>query len=252
MPRPNFRYAALPAALLLMGLAQIVHAQTTYYFPNDTTIDYAVNGYVCVGYASPNDLHNKTNGTSPTVNLISGSSVHYSLDAYNNSTINISGGDVGGALGTADNSVINVSGGNVAGGAFTQNTSTINISGGNISDMYIYSGSTINIKGGSIGDFLAAYDNSTLNLFGTGLGDTLINSDVYDGYYSQYALFGVLSDGTNINGESLYIRNRDQVKINFINAVPEPGSIALLVGLASVGLLVRKRHVKRAPAKKNM
>lgn len=92
MPTVTLRHAALPAALLLLGLTQTAHAQVDFY-TNDATINSrSINGSAIVGYANIDDFNNRTNPTSPTVNLGSGGSINTTFLA-NSSTLNFNGGD---------------------------------------------------------------------------------------------------------------------------------------------------------------
>ena len=220
MTRITQRLAAL-STFTLLGVAPIAHAQTTY-FPNDYTISDAVPGAAVVGFANQNDLHNRTNPTSPTVSLINGGSVLYLL-AYNSSTVNVSGGSVGGDLYAFDSSTVNVSGGSINGALDASNSSTVNLSGG------------------SGGRSLFAQDSSVLNIFGHNLVAPLMDPNyiLFGTSYSRYYLSGTLLDGTVLTNKALVTQNGTGAGFTLTNldnnAVPEPGSLALLVG--GVGVL---------------
>lgn len=215
------RLPGLIAAVLLSGVHQTARAQDAY-FGSDGTIDYAVNGDTYVGYASQSDRDNGINPTSPTVALVSGGNLGGLLLVQNSSTVDMSGGVIGDILEAADSSTTNISGGRIVGFLTVGNSAVVNISGGSIS--------------GSI----AARGSSAINFFGTGLSDSLTNADYFG--FSEYTLSGRLRDGTQMSGRIFYIQN-DGAQFTLNNSpVPEPGSIALLVGMAgAMVLLVRKR-----------
>ena len=278
--------AALPAILLCLTCS--AQAQDVF-LPNNTLINYTIPNTVLivnVGYANQTDLNNQANRTSPTIDLVSGGNVGF-LRAYNSSIFNVSGGNIqflqvrnnttanvtggnigtdlfvldsstafitGGAIlevGALNNSTTNLSGGSIGDDLLASGSSVVNISGGSIgTDLTAFGNSVVNVTGGSIGGGLFAEGNGTLNLFGTGLGDTLVDPLFDNGSESQYALFGTLNDGTNLNGKFAYIENNSNAQVNFFNptAVPEPGSLALLasVALSSAGYLARRRKAQKA------
>jgi len=221
MNHVTVRLPGLIAAVLLSGVHQTARAQDAY-FGSNATIDYAVNGDTYVGYASQSDRDNGINPTSPTVSLVSGGSLGGLLIAQNSSTVDMSGGEIGDILEAADSSHVNMSGGRIVGFLLAANTSVVDISSG------------------SVRGNLAAWNSGTINFFGTGLSDTLLNANYFG--FSEYTLSGRLRDGTIIDSKNLYIQNTGaQFTLNN-SAVPEPGSIALFVGLAGTVLLVRKRQ----------
>ncbi len=173
------------------------------FFPDNATIASAISGNVSIGYANQTDLDNGLNGTSPTVNLVAGGSVNGFTKAYNSSVFSMSSGSAARIVGY-NNSILNISG-----------------------------GTFINV---------AITNAAVLNLYGSGLSDT---PDGFSPSGAVFVLSGVLSDGTDISGLKAYVGSPN-AQINFINspaATPEPGSIALLVGMASVGVgLLRKRR----------
>lgn len=211
--------------LALLALTHHASAQD-FFFPNDATINYVVPGTAFVGYADLTGLNTSTNGTSPTVSLVTGGDIQVNLGVTNSSIVNITGGSVGKNLSIGDESTVNLSGGNIGGSISTFQNSTLNLSGGSIASPNLL------IKG-----------HSSLHLFGIGLTDTL---DGLSGPYTHYTLSGQLSDGSDVTGKNLYVATAMGASFTITNAaVPEPGSIALLVGLASVGasLLRRRRRM---------
>ena len=289
MTRPALRHAALPATLLLLSLGSLsaVHAQNAYLGSN-TTIDaaHSVAGYAAIGYGSNADYSTQTNPVSPTVDLVSGGSIGLEAYVFNSSTFNISGGSVGGsgirafnsstvnisdgsalsidvdnsstlnlsggnigAVNAYDNSIVNLSGGTINQTAFAIGSSTLTVSGGSIGSNFLAGGnSVLNFFGGNFGGDFYATENSTLNFFGTGLSDTLTDPNA-SGSYSQYALFGTLSNGTRVNGKYVYLANGSNAQAIFHNtAVPEASSVISfgILGLGSAGLLARRRKKGRS------
>ncbi len=89
------RFLTTVSALALLGGGAIAQAQSYTFFPNNATINYAVNtNYSVVGYAS-GTYGSFLTPSSPTVNVVSGGTVGNNLYAYNTSTVNLSGGSVG-------------------------------------------------------------------------------------------------------------------------------------------------------------
>ena len=205
---------------LLAAAPLAANSQT--FFSNNGTINYAVNGDAAIGYANDIDFINQTNGYSPIINFVTGGSAD-GLYAYNNSVVNLRGGSIG-ALYAYNSSIINMSGGNIV-GLFASDSSTVNLSGGNISSS-LFTG-----------------NHSTLNIYGTGLTALLVNPTY--GPYSQYFLSGTLQDGILLNNRPFYVQNNSGASFHLFNtaAVPEPGAIALVVGvmLAGAGLLRRRK-----------
>ena len=119
------------------------------YFPNDAIINYNVNvDYAVVGYAKFIDEFYRRNGTSPTVDFVSGGYISGDLLVYNNSTVNIGGGDISG-VGTNDSSTVNIRGGNIS-GVGGGDSSTVNVSGGNIRNLGTDDNNKTFITGGNI------------------------------------------------------------------------------------------------------
>lgn len=262
------------------GIASAAYAQTYIFFPNNATINYTVFGETVIGYANNTDYKNKKNGSSPTINIKNGSGFD-SVLTYNHSITNVSGGTIPGGLiaqdfsqgaitggsfsllATDNSSKFTINGGSFFNGIYAYNTSSItfrggssnnltafnisaiNVQGGSVNYVQIFDNSLMNITGGVINSFLA-YQNSTLNLYGAGMSATLINaqSNVGGIITSQYVLSGTLSDGSDLTGKQLFIQNNTSPRVFLHNAaVPEPGSLALLFGMGTVGVCVlRKRR----------
>jgi len=194
-----------------------------------------------------------------TVNL-SGSNPEI-LSAYDNGVINMTGGSAG-RFSTHNTSKGNLYDGTVHGDVTAFDSSTINIYGGTIGGN-INSYGTVNIYGGKkaatsllrmaaaagLPD-LFAVDEGNVQLFGSGLSKTLLDPDVaYDGdgvsgFFSRYALSGVLSDGTDITGASLFVQNGTGADVVLINVVPEPRTYVLF-GLGIVITLLATRRTGR-------
>ena len=201
------------------------------------------------------DFSSRTNGSNPTANIVGSVIVSGEVDAYNHSVVNVSGGSIGGPLSPnyngnrtlngADNSTINVTGEKILNGIFAEGNSTFNVSGGSVTNgLFADQNSTVNISGGSFDGNWGVNNTGTLNLFGSGLSATLINPHNFSA--SQYSLSGKLADGTDITGISLFVLNGTGASFHLFNtaAVPEPGSIAFLVGMAAVGIGVLRRRRK--------
>jgi len=254
------RISGLCASLALAGLTNLAPAHAQYYtfFPSDKTVNYGVYSPTnIVGYASGID-GNFVGSSSPTVNFVPGCYIGGSLSTYNHSTVNISS-DVESIIDVQDNSTVNVTHGSIyaLGG---MGNSVINFSGGSTSDLeagdnsrVTFSGGhtdflgtlasgILNIKGGDFDD-LAIDESGSANFFGTSLITSLLDPDHFGS--SLYAISGTLSDGTLLNGKNFTLRNGTGATFNLIDtAVPEPGSLALLlgVGVSGIGLLMRRRR----------
>ena len=195
------------AAITLISVAPIAYAQYTF-FPNDATINYAINTYSnYVGYANISDITAtpRKNPTSPTINFVTGGSIGGFLDAYNSSTVNVSGGSIG-SIG---------------------------------SDLHAYDSSTVNVSGGSISGDLWVNGAAVLNIFGRGL----VAPFVYPGgSHSVYSLSGTLLDGTIVTNKYLYIQNGSSARFT-LNNVPAPGSlVTALIGVVPGVLMLRRRR----------
>ena len=259
MPR-NFIKTPTVLSFAMLGIANNANAQIATFFPNDATINSTVAGVAIVGYANGNDIGNPSKGSSPTINLVKGSFLPAGLKSFNSSTINVFDGS-GESIQIRDSGVANITGGsydftsavnnakiNIMGGSCgiisTYNNSLIKFSSGDIDKTSSYNNSVINITGGSILELLGVYDSSTLNLYGTGLQAHLINSNFEGRNQSQYELSGKLADGTPLVRKFMYVSN-GTATFTLNAAVPEPGSMALFIGLASVGVgFLRRRRRK--------
>lgn len=254
----NLKNTIALGTLALLGAANAASAQTFTFFPSNATINYVVANFTVVGYASGNFAHLQS-PSSPTVNIVRGA-ILTDLSVYNSSIVNFSEGDVS-SLDAIDSSTVNMSGGvisqqaaisstfNISGGIVRQGlladgSGTVNMSGGLAPFLSAFNSGTVNFSGGDI-YALYAYNNSTVNIFGSNLTDTLINPD--DGRSSEYVLNGTLTDGTILNNKPLLVQNGSSAIVTFngnivINAAPEPGSVALLVGLVTVGAGALRRR----------
>jgi hypothetical protein len=260
------------AVLTLLMAAPAAHAQDLF-LPNDTTLD-ATNPVAppfsaIVGYASFDDLINGVNPTSPTISIVTGANVN-ALEVHNSSIINMSDGSVGsgdflGKLLSDDTSTINIRGGNVLFDVDVQSASTVNFSGGTVADdivshdnttvnmsggfvsqdLLINGSSTFNLSGGTVGDQVFVQDSSLLNVFGTGLSSALLDPN-FEGFYSEYALSGSLVDNTVLANRIIFVQNGSGARftLNNSSAVPEPGTLALLMGTVcgGGGLLLRRKR----------
>lgn len=229
------------------------------------TVNIIKGGYISRGLFTYNRSIVNLNGghinglftlDSSTVNINSGildggSSGNQSLYAGNNSTVNfISGKSPRGEMFAVDSSVINVSGSVLDGGIYAYNNNTINVTGGSVLGVEVGGNSVANISGGALFG-LVGRNNGAVNLFGVGLNASLITAEYprYDTLFSEYALTGVLTDGTNLDSTVLLIQNGVGAKVTFngltvITSVPEPGSVALFFSMAGVGFGVLRRRRK--------
>jgi len=194
-----------------------------------------------------------------TVNL-SGSHPE-GLSAHDYGVVNMTGGTTG-DFSTHNDGTGNLHGGIVFGDLTAFDTSTINVYGGRI-DGDIHAWGTVNLYGGNrqtaaASSFLRvaaaagmpdllALGSGVVRLFGTGLAQTLLDPDVslegagIDGSFRHYALTGVLTDGTEIDGASLFVQNGTGADFALIQQVPEPRAYLLLaLGIAVVLLAARR------------
>ncbi len=169
------------AAIAALGLLSFSSAAHAVQINTDTTVDYAINDGLYIG----DGAH------APTVNLVAGSSVLYSLIVSGNSTVNISGGTVGNGI------------------------------------------------------FLN--DDSIANFFGTELTSNFLYRDRDSNFY---AISGTLSDGTVLNEQQFVTSGNTSFafKAPVAAATPEPGSVALLVGIGVTGAGVLRRRRKSRPS----
>jgi len=264
----------VPALALLSIISEPAHSQTSY-ISTDTTINTDLNS-VIVGYANALDFVSNTNGTSPTVDLVSPGSA-LSISEYNSSTLNINGGSVSTFVRTFDNSRVFLTDGSVDFGFTAKGISRVHIDGGMTSNIEMLANSRLSVtagdiesvlttdhavatvSGGMINDFLEAdgnsvinvwggmfmclfvQDNGHINLFGMDLTAILVDPNYLD-FYTQYTLSGQLADGTDLTGTCLNIENNGVASFSLTN-VPEPGMFAYLSTAAlGIGMLVRRRR----------
>lgn len=245
---------ALTAALALLGLTRSAKAQFNY-FTSDTTINDAVTGIAVVGYANVTDLSSRTNGTSPTIQLVSGGAISDRFDIYNASQVFISGGNVAKTLNAFDSSVVTMSGGLLQRNVNVD--STLNLLGGTVNQsVTIRNQGVLNYRGGVLGaNFpsnlitIQVRDQGTLNLFGTNITLALDNPDSFG--YSTYTLGGSLLDGTDLTGKSVEIQNGTGASFA-INptVVPEPGFYQMSAFVLMGGIGLWRMRSRRAGARK--
>jgi hypothetical protein len=299
-------FTGLLCAVLSLSALSGAHAQFTYtFYPNDATINTAVNtDFAIVGFAGgsydENDFSRHFTGpSSPTVQVVAGANILNEMDIFNSSVVHVSGGVVSGLF-PYDNSTLNIFGGS-AGFVLNNDAATINVTGGAVDDLegqgkqinvsggtmgtLVANGSTdylgnplgscivnitggtvtgdisafnegiLNFYGGTFGGTLRAAEGGTINIYGSGLVSSLLNPNAGNGY-SLYALSGMLEDGTVLTHADLRVRNDGVTyghsSFNLINATPEPGGLALLLGSGACSISVlrirRKRRMKSLQA----
>ena len=124
---------------------------------------------------------------------------------------------------------------------------TVNlVAGGQVSGgVYLYNSSTFNYRGGTITlNRITASSNGVINFFGSGLtAETQGNDPTFGDYYG---VSGTLTDGTQLNNAQVYLSDNATFKLNnAAAATPEPGSVALLVGMGVAGVGVLRRRNRR-------
>ncbi len=219
-----FKHSFAMSVLAVIGIAPLAQAQYTF-FPNDATINYAINTtFTIVGYASRDMNGNYQTPSSPRVKIVSGSNLVSLLNTWNSSIVDIDAG------------LLNA-------GVFVRDSSTINMNSGAVNDsINALNSSIVNLSGGHIKFGLYAENSSTINIFGSNLSTTLVNNN-YRNAYSQYALSGTLRDGTVLTNQNLNIRNGTTARFT-LNNVPAPGSlVTALIGVVP-GVLMRRRRRK--------
>lgn len=153
--------------------------------------------------------------------------------------INVSGGTVGTLVANVNTDLL----GNTLGGTI------VNVTGGEVTDEAdAWNQGILNVYGGQFDGGLFARFGGTINIYGSGLSASLLDPN-YQHTYSLYSLSGTLQDGTMLTNQSLFIENDGVTyghsSYHLFNAVPEPGSLALLAGIGATGLLgLSKRHRK--------
>ena len=198
-----YRNAVALGTFALLSGGNAAHAITfVNYYASNATLNTATNGAGVVGYGNAADLLTFKNGVSPTLNVAPSGSLSGPLSAYNNSVINMSGGSVG--------------------------------------SIAAYNNSVVNISGGNVGLSLTVSDNSALNLFGSGLTAKLIANLAGT---AGYQVSGTLADGAVLKNETLLVKGTGaSFALKNAAATPEPGSMALVFGMASVGVSVLRRR----------
>ena len=240
------------SALALISVAPFAQAQTYTFFPNDATINAAVNtNNTIIGYASgtfdANYNPHFTSPSSPNVGIVSGANIQERLYSFNSSTVTMSDGHIGYLAVTKDSSTMTIGGGSVD-YLFAQDSSHVNLTGGNIgTEIHVENNSVVNIRGGVVGQGLYAFGylntGGTFNIYGKNLSAKLINS-AYNTYYTQYALSGTLQDGTAYSNLNLIVQNGTGARFNLFNSttVPAPGSlVTALIGVVPGVLVLRRR-----------
>ncbi len=242
------RGACAAAVVLTLACANTARAQTTFYTSN-STITSPIVGNVVVGYDST-----FTAKSSPSVILDTRGSISHDVQVFNNSTFYMNS-DVGGSLSAYDNATVTVAGGTLSYALFADNFSTVNINEGTLSNVVdAFNNSTVNVRGGNF-QTLVGFDNSVINIYGS-VTATLTNPAFgYQGAYSQYTLAGSTSTSTLGPNTFLNIVNNSGATFHLlrgpsvadITPVPEPGSVALLLGLSVAGAgFAAKRRRQRA------
>jgi hypothetical protein len=236
-------------ALLMSTLALPACAQFETFFDTDGETIGVVENLAAVGFNTLDPI---------TVFANSGTNVGNSLLVRNNSTLRMSGGTVGESVVSFNNSVIHLTGGDIGkhieadpggtvhvyGGNVVEDAiafGTLNIYGGAIGeDLTVHAGGVANLYGGQIANVLFPQGTGVINVFGTDLLLTEVRQLPLGG--REFLLTGTLRDGTSLNNTVLFFRGGQVV----LNSVPEPGSVALLCGMGTVGggLLFRRRRRK--------
>jgi hypothetical protein len=249
MTRNHKHHLRIGAVLLIAGMSLPASAQFDTYFDTDGETIGVVENLAAVGFNTLDPI---------TVFANNGTHVGDSLLVRNNSTLRRSGGSVGGSVVSFNNSVIHLADGTIGNDIEADAGSVLHFYGGNVADDAIAFG-TLNIYGGSIGQDLEVRGGGVANLYGGQIADVLFpqgegvinifGSDLLltevrllPGGGREFLLTGTLRDGTSLNNTVLFFRGGQLV----LNNVPEPGSIALLGGICTVGagVLLRSRRRK--------
>ena len=223
--RPLARHALSLAALVGLS-APHAHAQQNGYYPINATINTNTGNDAIVGYANYNDYSNKTNGTSPTVSLVTGGAI-VNLQAENNSTVNVSGGNILQSMFAQNNSTVNFSGGSIGSYIFASDTSVLKVTGGSVKyDLYAYNNNTVTISGGNLGRGLFTYSASAVTISG-GSRQYLIAYDSSNVTISGGSMSSNLAAG---NSSNITISGGTFGKDNGINFVDQTTGIFTFVG----------------------
>lgn len=232
--KPNPIINTLGAAFVLAAFAPTAHAQDNFYTTGTSTIDaaHSVVGNVIAGADSGfNTIDPLGNPYNPTVNVVAGGTITGNVTAFNSTHINISGGFIGGFIQSLHTSTILITGGVIGGQVHANNQSTFTISGGSFAKgtaptFYDFSPGALIL----IGNDLAAINPRTITF---GRGEKALDFD----------LTGTLLDGTSLDGSVIETSLTPAFILrNAPASVPEPGGIALFVGLASVGTALLRRR----------
>ena len=241
-------------------------------YNDDFTLNFTGASSPIVEVASRANVTGEIDSFNHSVVNMTGGSVVFFFPV-GNSILNIKGGNIDSVL-NEDAGVVNVTGGtvsdlegqgktiNVSGGTIgtlvanvntsrlgaTLGSCIVNVAGGEVTgEVDSYNEGILNLRGGNLDGDLYARFGGTINLYGSNLIAPLIDAG-NRGKFSLYSLSGVLEDGTVLKNKNLFIENDGVTyghsSFTLINAVPEPGAIALLlgVGVSGVGLLMRRRR----------
>ena len=205
----NLTYRLTLAAVLAASVAApAARAQT--FIDTDTLVTTALTKNVALGSA----------GTNPVLTL----------------------NNVGGTTGSIDYHFVAYS------GSLVMNGGTI------FGDVYAFNSSNLSFLGGTVNGNIFAYTNGVLDFFGSNLTATAASSAIAG--FRGVTISGNLTSGTAIN-KTIYLHNDSNavVELNGANTglgfvpsiTPEPGSVALLVGLGVTGAgFAAKRRRARA------
>jgi hypothetical protein len=208
------------------------------FLDSPTTINYAIPGFVIIGVNNPDPF---------TVNLVAGGSVAEQVATNHTSAFNVYGGSTGGDVEGHDASTVNVYGGSIGSQLVSLGNSTVNIYAGRVAtDMSAEQNGVLNVYGGSFGgDLVSATGATVVNLFGSDLA--LTDPVAVNDRRTDYTLMGTLEDGTSLDGKTAIAFNGGQIVLHDLPAaVPEPGRLAFLFGVAVPGgLWAWRRRTQR-------
>ena len=160
-----------------------------------------------------------------------GGTITNRLQGNDTTLINVYGGTVNGSVLAYNNGQVNIYGGTINGGLETQNQSDVTIYGGTFG---LYSGYNFVLYTNGVGN---------LTLVGYNLRADNLGTDPSGG--TDYALSGTLQDGTDLAGYTLQDNTGGGHFTLQAAPVPEPGRVAMCVGLVTVGAgFVRKRRAR--------
>ncbi len=266
----TFFFGTASAVLLSSGTA---HALTT--FDNglsDTIVDYALNDYIRVRDSSVGSPTRVTFNTG--ANITGTDSADDTVWTEDSSEVVINDGFFEDDVSAYNQSSIFINGGILDDDVYAEGSSTITITGGSVADdVEATQGSAIYISGGSIGEDIEASNNATVDISGgelaangvihldyglavdgngliilRGLSFSVNGSPVSSGFLAEVSgtISGTLADGsafTNLPFDRNPFDDGGGPGSIQIDVIPEPGSLALLLGLGGVVLLRRwNRH----------